>query len=108
MKPIQLDVAKKVIDAIQKMHPPRNKTQLRSFLGMCNVYRRFVKDFATIASPLNRLLPKTEADSFELDEKQMTSYENLRKNLADPPVLNLPRRDLPYVLDTDADANQVG
>ena len=75
---------------------------------MCNVYRRFVKDFATIASPLNRLLRKTEADSFELDEKQMASYENLRKKLAEPPVLNLPRRDLPYLLDTDGDANQVG
>ena len=38
----------------------------------------------------------------------MGSYDNLRKKLAEPPVFNLPRRDLPYVLDTDADANQVG
>ena len=99
VKPGQLDVAKKVIYAVQEMLPPPNKTQLRSFLGMCNVYRRFVKDFATIASPLNRLLRKTEADSFELDEKQMESYENLRKILVEPPVLNLPRRGFQNVLD---------
>ena len=108
MKPCQLDVAKKVISSVQEMQPPRNKTQLRSFLGMCNVYRRFVKDFATIASPLNRLLRKTEADNFELDEKALKSYEILRERLASPAVLNVPRLDLTYVLDTDADANQVG
>ena len=37
---------------------PTNVTEVRSFLGMAGYYRRFVKDFAKIASPLTQLLRK--------------------------------------------------
>jgi len=37
---------------------PTNVTEVRSFLGMAGYYRRFVKDFARIASPLTQLLRK--------------------------------------------------
>ena len=37
---------------------PKSLKDVRSFLRLCNYYRRFVKDFAKIASPLNRLMRK--------------------------------------------------
>jgi Reverse transcriptase (RNA-dependent DNA polymerase) len=40
------------VDTIQKAKLPRTKTELRAFLGICNVYRRFVPTFAPIAAPL--------------------------------------------------------
>jgi hypothetical protein len=33
-------------------------TQVRSFLGLAGFYRHFVKDFASIAAPLNELTKK--------------------------------------------------
>ena len=54
IRPGTLEVERRNVFAIERARPPQNQTELRSFLGMCNVYRRFVKDFAKIAAPLNR------------------------------------------------------
>ena len=45
----------KNVDALKHAKLPTTKTQLKIFLGMCNVHRRFVKDFAERAKPLNAL-----------------------------------------------------
>ncbi len=45
-------------DTLEGFPLPTTQTKVRSFLGSCNVYRRFVKDFAKIASPLNDLPKK--------------------------------------------------
>lgn len=104
-----LDVANKEIDALQEMEPPKTKVQLRSFLGMCNVYRKLVKEFPTMAAQLNKLLKKTASESIEtLTDEQQTSFDTLKQRLLAPPVLALPRADLPYVLDKNVNAEQIG
>ena len=44
------------VEAIAKLAPPADVSQLRSFLGCCNFYERFVKQYAEIAAPLTDLL----------------------------------------------------
>ena len=44
------------IIAIQNILPPKNVTQLWSFLGLAGYYRRFIQGFSAIAQPLNQLL----------------------------------------------------
>ena len=46
------------VKAIQEMPIPRNKKQVRSFLGMVGYYRRFIPHFATKAEPLTNLTKK--------------------------------------------------
>ena len=41
--------------AFRKWPEPRNKTELRSFLGLCTYYRRFVHNFADVAKLLHQL-----------------------------------------------------
>jgi Reverse transcriptase (RNA-dependent DNA polymerase) len=45
IRPGLLGVAEKTTDALQTAAPPRTQTELRSFLVMCNVYRRFLPKF---------------------------------------------------------------
>ena len=46
------------IEAVMNWKPPRNVTEVRSFLGLASYYHRFVQGFSVIASSLTRLLWK--------------------------------------------------
>ena len=70
-KVIRVDPAK--IEAVVSWKPPRNVTDVRSFLGLAGFYRRFVKEFSVIASLLTKLLRK--GVKFEWDDKCQSSFE---------------------------------
>jgi Reverse transcriptase (RNA-dependent DNA polymerase) len=54
--PGTLSVSEKNTRALRTAKPPTTQTELRSFLGLFNVYRCFVSGFAKIAAPFNALL----------------------------------------------------
>ena len=109
ISPGRLSVAAKNKDAIRDAVFPRTLTQVRSFLGACNVYRRFVKGFARIAKPLNDMLRKDATNDFDNPtEEQLEAFETLKKALVTPPILALPKVDRPYVIETDASEYQIG
>jgi len=66
---------------------------MKSFLGSCNVYRRFVKGFAKIAAPLSDMLKKdsqTDWDKpIEPTEEQQEAFDTLKSHLTSPPILAL-------------------
>jgi hypothetical protein len=107
--PGKLAVAQKNIDTLAQAHYPSTRTELRSFLGMCNVYRRFLPVFARISSPLTDMLKKGEPDTFvELTNARQEAFSTLKQKLVKPPKLTLPRDSAPYTLDVDACDSQLG
>jgi hypothetical protein len=104
-----LSVSGKNTRALKTAKPPTTQTELRSFLGLCNVYRRFVPGFAKVAAPLNALLRKGESPQLgELTATQLQAFESLRDRLLSPPILALPKAEGQFILDTDASAEQIG
>ncbi|GJS24498.1 ty3-gypsy retrotransposon protein [Tanacetum coccineum] len=55
-KGVEMDF-KKVV-AVREWHVPTNQRQVREFLRLAGYYRHFIKDYATIATPLSSLLQK--------------------------------------------------
>ena len=46
-------------EAIRNWPTPTSRREVQQFLGLANYYRRFMKDFATIAKPLHQLTEKS-------------------------------------------------
>ena len=83
---IRVDPVK--IEAVVNWKPPRSVTKVRSFLGIAGYYRRFVKGFSVIASPLTKLLRK--GVMFKWSDKCQKSFEQLKEMLVKAPVLTQP------------------
>ena len=75
------------IKAIMEWPKSTNVTKVRSFLGLVGYYRRFVKDFLKIASPLTNLLKKVV--KFEWTSKCEEAFRELKHRLTRAPILTL-------------------
>jgi len=63
--------------SLREAKPQTTWTQLRSFLGLLNVYRRFIDMFSKKAGPLNELLKKDPPENFVLNKEQLAALRQL-------------------------------
>jgi hypothetical protein len=95
---IEVDKAK--IEVIEQLPPPVDIKGIRSFLGHCVFYHRFIKDFSYIARPLTILLAKDVP--FEFDDACLNSFNILKEALISALVIQPPDWSLPFEIMCDA------
>ncbi|KAK1601973.1 hypothetical protein QYE76_027078 [Lolium multiflorum] len=98
------DHVQHVREAIHNWPTPTNVGQVRSFHGLAGFYRRFVKDFSTIACPLNELTKKNVP--FVWGKAQQKAFDELKKRLTEAPLLALP--DFTKTFEIECDASGLG
>jgi len=94
------------IKAIQEWKIPTNITQVRGFLGLCSYYRKFVKDFAKFAVPLQNLLKKNH--TFKWTTECTEAFETLKRVMTKTPVLTIPSPEKEFEVITDASSKAIG
>ena len=107
----RITVDPKKVQAIADFEPPKDLKSLQRFLGMTGWYRRFVKNYASVASPLTDLLKKDPDGGYEIHIQgtvQNTAFESLKKALTIYPIVRLPDFSKPFVLVTDASGYATG
>ena len=99
---------------------PSNRNQLRSFLGFCGFFRRFIDNYATIVKPMNDLLVGSPTKKvrgkqvrhreppYQWGPSQELAFEEIKQKLISPPVLGYPDFEKPFKLSIDASANGLG
>ena len=76
------------ISIIQKVPSPQKVRDVRSFLGLTGYYRRFIKDFSKLASPLFGLLGKDV--EFKWTNDCQGALDELKDKLVSAPILRGP------------------
>ncbi|KAJ8507306.1 hypothetical protein ONZ45_g10310 [Pleurotus djamor] len=94
---VEMDPAK--VAGVREWPAPRNVTELQSFVGFVNFYRRFVRDFSHIARPLFNL---TSAKDWHWTEVEQAAFDQLKLAITSEPILALPHEDRPYRVEADS------
>jgi hypothetical protein len=72
------------LKAVRKWQTPRNKYEIRSFLGVCACYRRFISGVGNIAKPLSRLTEEKQA--FQWTPYVEAAFRSLRETSCTAPI----------------------
>ena len=89
------------VEPVLTWKAPKTDTQLMSFLGFANLYREFIKGYADKINPMQRLT-RNRGNKFSWTDEAQVSFENVKRELCEAPVLGMPTEKGIFVLDTDA------
>ncbi|KAL0412969.1 UNVERIFIED_CONTAM: Retrovirus-related Pol polyprotein from transposon.6 [Sesamum radiatum] len=93
------------LQAVADWPTPVSFTGLRAFLGLTGYYRKFVRAYASLASPLTDLL---KSKTFQWTAAADTAFAALKCAMVSLPVLRLPDFSLPFDVTTDASQTAIG
>ncbi|XP_070042993.1 uncharacterized protein [Nicotiana tomentosiformis] len=101
LNPIMKEMVEKAeVEVIEKLPPPTSVKGIRSFLGHAGSYRRFIKDFSKMFSPMCRLLEKDIP--FKFDDACLKAFEEMNGILVIAPIIIAPDWAQPFELMCDA------
>ena len=95
---VQMDPVK--LGGLVDWPTPKTVKDVRSFLGFGNYYRRFIAGYGDLTRPFNDLLKKM--NMFEWTKERQTAFETLKQKFQEQPILQLPDRQKPFLVETDA------
>jgi RNase H-like domain found in reverse transcriptase len=76
------------VEVIQGILSPKNKKQLRHFLGMVNFYRDMWRRCSHLLSPLTDLISKTKP--FKWGEVEQKAFEEIKRVISKETLLTFP------------------
>lgn len=101
---VQMDAAK--VAAVSEWPVPSNVKQLQRFLGFANFYRRFIRNYSRIVSPLTALTSTSR--TFQWSPEAEAAFTELKRRFVSAPVLIQPDPTLQFTLEVDASDSGVG
>ena len=96
----------KKTECVQNWPVPTTVKEVRSFLGFCSYYRRFIFRFSEIAKPLHKLTQK--GVRFKWTKECQNAFQTLKTKLVNAPVLAHPDFNHGFILDVDACDQSIG
>lgn len=94
------------IQAVVEWPQPENRKQLQRFLGFANFYRRFIRNYSSVATPLTKLTSSKLPFVWSPDAEQ--AFQTLKERFTSAPVLIHPNPALQFIVEVDASDTGVG
>lgn len=94
------------VKAVEEWPTPTSHSDVQSFIGLVNYYRRMIRNMAAISAPLTDVM--SSAEKFTWGEPQEQAFIKLKEALTNAPLLALPDMSLPFIVQTDASNRAIG
>ncbi|CAB0041037.1 unnamed protein product [Trichogramma brassicae] len=88
------------VTAVRDFPQPQSRKNIKQFLGLAGYYRRFIPNFAKIASPLHTLLK--DDVKFVWDKAQEKAFQTSKDISCSHPILQFPDFSCEFIVTTDA------
>ncbi|XP_049335604.1 uncharacterized protein LOC125802248 [Astyanax mexicanus] len=95
------------VEAVVSWPRPRSVKDLQNILGFANFYRRFIRNFSSIAAPLTALL-KGATKTLTWSSQAEQAFQTLKDSFTSAPILKHPDPSQPFVVEVDASETGVG
>ncbi|KAL0193439.1 hypothetical protein M9458_011735 [Cirrhinus mrigala] len=95
------------VNAVRNWPHPKTLKELQRFLGFSNFYRRFIRNFSTVAAPLSSMV-KQGNTRLTWTPSAAQAYDELRQRFTTAPILHHPDPNLPFLVEVDASSTGVG
>lgn len=94
------------IEAVSQWEPPTSRKKPKQFLGFTNFYRRFIRNYSTIATPLTQLT--STAKAYQWNSAAQAAFDTLKKLFVSAPILIQPDISRQFVVEIDTSDSGVG
>ena len=84
---------------------PKDKTEVRQFVGMSNFHRRFIRNYSNLACPLNHLLKN--GTKWEWSSECVKAFLEIKRQFVNARILAYPDTIKELILTTDASGQVV-
>ena len=96
----------KKVEAVMSWERPKLVFEIRSFLGFVGYYKRFIKDFSQLSTPMTRLTRKEL--KFECNDSCWKAFQELKRRVTSAPIFIVLERGQRYMVYSDAYKERLG
>ncbi|KAH7562940.1 reverse transcriptase [Bipolaris maydis] len=96
----------KKIQTVQEWPKPKTVKDVQSFLGFANYYRKFIKDYSKITTPLTEITKKEIG--FKWEQEHQEAFDRIKQIFLEAPVLEMYSPQRPTRVETDASDYALG
>ena len=94
------------VESIQQFPTPKNEKQLQSFLGICNYYHKFQRNYSELTTKLSPQL--SSKDKWTWGPNQDTIFQLIKNKFLETVMLHHPDFNKPFYLNCDASDISLG
>ncbi|KAK3544289.1 hypothetical protein QTP86_009141 [Hemibagrus guttatus] len=102
---VEMDAVK--VQAVTEWPAPSMVQELQRFLGFANFYRRFIRNYSSVARPLTSLL-RGKPKKLPWTDQAHTAFLQLKERFTPAPILKHPDPELPFVVEVHASCSGLG
>ncbi|KAL0173707.1 hypothetical protein M9458_029675, partial [Cirrhinus mrigala] len=95
------------VNAVCNWPLPKTLKELQRFLGFSNFYRRFIRNFSTVAAPLTAMVKRGNT-RLNWSSDALRAFQDLRQRFTTAPTLRHPDPQQPFIVEVDASSTGVG